>query len=54
MSNSKELLVLVEDEDVLGEGLVFNFESEGYSVRWFKDGNSALEFITAKHHAPGN
>jgi two-component system alkaline phosphatase synthesis response regulator PhoP len=49
MSNSKELLVLVEDEDVLGEGLVFNFESEGYSVRWFKDGNSALEFITAKH-----
>ena len=49
MSNSKELLVLVEDEENLGEGLVFNFEAEGYDVRWFRDGISAMDFITQKH-----
>jgi DNA-binding response OmpR family regulator len=49
MSNSKELLVLVEDEEILGEALVFNLESEGYEVKWFQEGQSALDFITAKH-----
>jgi DNA-binding response OmpR family regulator len=49
MLNSKELLVLVEDEEILGEALVFNLESEGYDVKWFQDGQSALDFITTKH-----
>jgi two-component system alkaline phosphatase synthesis response regulator PhoP len=49
MSNLKELLVLVEDEEILGEALVFNLESEGYEVKWFQEGQAALNFITTKH-----
>lgn len=49
MLNSKELLVLIEDEELLGEGLVYNFEAEGFQVRWFREGASAFDFITQRH-----
>src|SRR4051812_44705350 len=30
-------ILLVEDDPVLGRGLVVNLEAEGYKVHWFKD-----------------
>ena len=30
-------ILLVEDDPVLGRGLVLNLEAEGYKVHWFKD-----------------
>lgn len=45
MSSSKEHVVLVEDEQTLGEGLVYNFEAEGYATSWLRDGVSGMNFI---------
>jgi len=41
LQNSK--ILLVEDEETLAEGLLFNLSEEGYSVVWVKDGKKALE-----------
>jgi len=41
LQNSK--ILLVEDEESLAEGLLFNLSKEGYSVVWVKDGKKALE-----------
>ena len=41
LQNSK--ILLVEDEESLAEGLLFNLSEEGYSVVWVKDGKKALE-----------
>ncbi|MBL7135171.1 MAG: response regulator transcription factor [Candidatus Marinimicrobia bacterium] len=41
LQNSK--ILLVEDEETLAEGLLFNLSEEGYSVVWAKDGKKALE-----------
>ncbi len=49
MSNSKETIAIVEDEESLGEGLRFNFELEGYTCVWLKDGVSALSYLEANH-----
>jgi DNA-binding response OmpR family regulator len=45
MSSSGETILLVEDEEALGEGLKFNFEAEGYRVHWFQDGLEAMRRI---------
>lgn len=47
MSTSKPRLVLVEDEEALGEGLSFNFEREGYEVEWHTNGAEAQDYILA-------
>ena len=39
------LILLVEDEEHLAEGLVFNLEAEGYSTRHFADGTEALAYL---------
>ena len=42
-------ILLVEDDPVLGRGLVVNLEAEGYKVHWFKDlktANDARSSIT--------
>ncbi len=36
-------ILLVEDEETLAKGLLFNLGEEGYSVAWVKDGKKALE-----------
>jgi len=36
-------ILLVEDDPVLGRGLVVNLEAEGYKVTWFKDLKTANE-----------
>lgn len=41
LQNNK--ILLVEDEESLAEGLLFNLSEEGYSVVWVKDGKKALE-----------
>ncbi len=39
-------ILVVEDEDALAEGLVFNFEQEGYDVRRAAEGPTAIELFT--------
>ncbi len=39
------LIVLVEDEEHLAQGLLFNLEAEGYRTRHFADGNEALLYL---------
>jgi DNA-binding response OmpR family regulator len=39
------LIVLVEDEEHLAEGLLFNLEAEGYRTRHFADGTEALAWL---------
>ncbi|MCD6204872.1 MAG: response regulator transcription factor [Candidatus Marinimicrobia bacterium] len=36
-------ILLVEDETILAEGIIFNLKKQGYSVDWVKDGRAALE-----------
>jgi DNA-binding response OmpR family regulator len=42
MSGTKVLII--EDEVHIGNGIVFNFEQEGYEVKWAEDGESGLEY----------
>ena len=35
-------ILLVEDDEMIGESVVAGLESEDYAVDWVKDGNSAL------------
>jgi DNA-binding response OmpR family regulator len=39
------LILLVEDEEHLAEGLLFNLEAEGYRTRHFADGAEALTYL---------
>ena len=39
------LIVLVEDEEHLAQGLLFNLEAEGYETRHFADGAAALAYL---------
>jgi DNA-binding response OmpR family regulator len=39
------LILLVEDEEHLAEGLLFNLEAEGYRTRHFGDGAEALTYL---------
>jgi DNA-binding response OmpR family regulator len=39
------LIVLVEDEEHLAQGLLFNLEAEGYETRHFADGTDALAYL---------
>jgi DNA-binding response OmpR family regulator len=47
MSTSRPKIILVEDEDSLGEGLSFNFDREGYDVVWYTSGSEAQSAILA-------
>ncbi len=49
MSNLKDYLLIIEDEEAIGEGLVYNFEAEGYDVKLIADGLEGLTFIQANH-----
>jgi DNA-binding response OmpR family regulator len=39
------LIILVEDEEHLAQGLLFNLEAEGYRTQHFADGAEALDFL---------
>ena len=49
MSNSKDYLLIIEDEEAIGEGLFYNFEAEGYEVKLISDGLEGLNFIKENH-----
>lgn len=49
MSNSKDFLLIIEDEEAIGEGLRFNFEAEGFEVHVITNGVEALDFIKNQH-----
>lgn len=49
MSNSKDYLLIIEDEESIGEGLLFNFEAEGFDVKLIDDGLEALHFLRENH-----
>ncbi len=37
-------ICLIEDEPIMGESLVDRFELEGFSVDWFRDGESDVRY----------
>jgi DNA-binding response OmpR family regulator len=39
------LIVLVEDEEHLAQGLLFNLQAEGYRIHHESDGDAALEYL---------
>jgi DNA-binding response OmpR family regulator len=45
MPDQRPLIVLVEDEEHLAQGLVFNLEAEGYRVHHEADGDAAMEWL---------
>ncbi len=47
------LIILVEDEEHLAQGLIFNLEAEGYRTRHFADGCEALDWLLATHEELG-
>jgi len=51
-SDPKARLLLVEDEEHLAQGLIFNLEAEGYSVRHAIDGETALKWLLEDHRKP--
>ena len=40
---SKTRILIIEDETHIGNGIVFNFEQEGYDVFWCEDGELGLQ-----------
>ena len=46
-STAEPLIVLVEDEEHLAQGLLFNLQAEGYRVHLETDGDSALAYLLA-------
>jgi DNA-binding response OmpR family regulator len=44
---SKPLIAVVEDEDHLAQGLIFNLEAEGYRAHHESDGVAALDWLLA-------
>src|SRR3984885_7612150 len=46
------LIVLVEDEEHLAQGLLFNLQAEGYRTHHESDGDSALAYLLANKENP--
>ena len=42
-NQQKPKILLVEDEESLAEGLIYNLSEEGYGVEWVADGRAALK-----------
>src|SRR6201996_7061457 len=47
MTDPAPLIVLVEDEEHLAQGLLFNLQAEGYRTHHESDGDSALAYLLA-------
>jgi len=50
--NQQPLIAVVEDEEHLAQGLIFNLEAEGYSVHHEADGDAALAWLLAADPQP--
>jgi DNA-binding response OmpR family regulator len=50
--SQKPLIAVIEDEEHLAEGLVFNLESEGYRTHHEADGDAALAWLLAAEERP--
>jgi DNA-binding response OmpR family regulator len=46
------LIVLVEDEEHLAQGLLFNLQAEGYRIHHESDGDAALAYFLAEKTTP--
>jgi len=51
-SNEKPLIVVVEDEEHLAQGVIFNLEAEGYRTHHEADGDAALAWLLSKADNP--
>jgi len=49
---AQPLILVVEDEEHLAQGLLFNLEAEGYRTHHESDGEAALQWMLAPEHAP--
>ncbi len=49
---AEPLIVLVEDEDHLAQGLLFNLQAEGYRTHHEADGDSALNYLLTTDDKP--
>ena len=49
---SKPLIVVVEDEEHLAQGLLYNLTAEGYRTHHEADGDSALAWLLAASDPP--
>ena len=47
MSEPTPLIALIEDEEHLAQGLIFNLEAEGYRTHHESDGDAALAYLLA-------
>jgi DNA-binding response OmpR family regulator len=47
MTDTAPLIVLVEDEEHLAQGLLFNLQAEGYRTHHESDGDAALAYLLA-------
>ncbi|HEY0264291.1 MAG TPA: response regulator transcription factor [Granulicella sp.] len=52
MSESSPLIVVVEDEDHLAQGLLFNLQAEGYRTHHESDGDAALDYLLTTEDKP--
>jgi two-component system, OmpR family, response regulator QseB len=41
-------ILLIEDDELLGEGVVAGLKQDGYRVDWFKEGKPAIKFIQSE------
>ena len=46
------LIVIVEDEEHLAQGLLYNLQAEGYRPRHEADGDAALAYLLAPQQDP--
>jgi DNA-binding response OmpR family regulator len=52
MTPAAPLIILVEDEEHLAQGLLFNLQAEGYRTHHESDGDSALAYLLANQESP--
>jgi DNA-binding response OmpR family regulator len=52
MPTAAPLIIVVEDEDHLAQGLLFNLQAEGYRTHHEADGDSALAWLLAPPEKP--
>ena len=50
--STRPFVVVVEDEEHIAQGLLFNLEAEGYRVHHEADGNAALEYLQNTREQP--
>ena len=45
MPHDKELIAVIEDDEVMGGTLTYRLELEGYKAAWWRTGQEALEAL---------